>query len=270
MVFSQEFFKSLQEFAEMQRDLERTLAATQVQNLQIDPSVIEATQRYAEQQQEIESMFEKTAVFQAQGLLESMPLQEMAAAQQSLVQPSVVEAAVQSAQIHENIATELATNQAFIEAVEQSATIADSVEELQRMALVSQYQHRPAFERKVYKSDIQPTNRIYEQTIDPYEPVREEVYATQHLIAGYIIASATDQGELSDELSETEKKHIRLGLAVVVGFAAGLPAGFVFGPAIGVGTVISAGAWTSRELDGYYDIKQRQQLPEEDSESCEE
>lgn len=190
-----------------------------------------------------------------------MPLQEMAAAQQSLIQPSVVEAAVQSTQIYENIATELATNQALIEAVEQSVTIADSIEELQKMALVSQCHRRPAFDREVYESEIQPTDRIYKQTVDPYEPIREEVYATQQLIAAYIIASATDRGELSDDLSETEKKHIRLGIAIVVGFAAGLPAGFVLGPAAAVGTALGTGAWASRELDGYYDIKQRQQLP---------
>lgn len=264
MVFSQQFIDSIQRYAEMQRNVEQKLADTYLDTTYFNSTFIEAAQRHAEWQQEIEEILERTAVFQIQESLESMPLHEMAAAQQRMVQSSVAEAAIQSTEIYENIAI----NQHFIEAIEQSATIADSIEELQRMALISQYQLQQPFEEDVFEPDVQPTSSIYDQTVDPYESVREDIYDTQQLIAAYVIAAATDQGELSNELSESEKKHIRIGLAVVIGLAAGLPASFVVGPVGGAGVALGAGSWTSRELDEYYDIKQRQKLPEDGSKAC--
>ena len=159
----------------------------------------------------------------------------------------------------------LVANQAFADVASQYQKLAKTVRALLRLDFLLTHSRPSPEEPKLEPKDPDsPAASIYDQTVDPYEPFREDIYEIQLLLAQYLFAATVDQGELSEDLSKTEKKHIRLGLAMMIGFAAALPVGLIFGYVaipVGVGTA----AWSSRELDEYYDIKKRQQLPEDES-----
>ncbi|QCC60245.1 hypothetical protein NP511_17975 [Natrinema thermotolerans] len=261
MKFSQNYWDSIQRFAETKREIEQNL-----DTLYLDSDVIEA----AKQQRELEKTLEESGVFRAQKLLESMPIQEITAAQQTLYQPSVLQVAAQSAKLYNNITTEIINNQAFVDAIEQSATIKNSLDELARIS--PRYTHTNTYEPEIDNTGVpeveppSPTASIYNQTVEPYEPVREEAIEIQILITNYILASAHDSGELSSDISEEKKKGIRLGLALSVGLLIGTIAFVAIGPAGAIAAGFGSTTLSSQQLESWYGIKRRQRLPEDESE----
>jgi hypothetical protein len=184
-----------------------------------------------------------------------------------LYSPEVIRAAQDIATLQKQIESQLVSNQAFVDAVSQYQELAETVQALHRRGVLSAHSFSSSEDPELGPEDpYSPSASIYDQTVDPHEPLRNDVYEIQSLLAQYLLAATVDQGELSESLSETEKKQIRFGLATMVGFAAALPIGLIFGyVAIPVG--VGAGAWSSREFDEYYDIKKRQQLPEDESDN---
>lgn len=154
-------------------------------------------------------------------------------------------------------------NSALLGTVAQLGDLSETVSALQKAAITANYSY-PQFTEPALRSfqSSRARSALYENTVDPYEPVREEIHRIQWLLAQYLFAATADRGELSTELSEAEKKAVRLGLAAMVGMAAGLPGSFIVG-FTGVALGVTLGGVISRELDSVYDIKQRQQYSEE-------
>lgn len=165
----------------------------------------------------------------------------------------------------------------FFEAIDQSETIASAVGELAQMGLMSTHPTRLIEEgtnnsKTTAEDDTDftvnqspsATTSIYNRTVDPYSPIRNEILHINSLIAAYIFAAALDSGELSNDIPEEHKKQIRFGLTLMVGFAIGIPTGVAFGPGSGIGAGLGAAGLASQQLDDFYDIKRRQRIPEKD------
>lgn len=268
MQLSQGTIQSLQALVEQQREIEQLLEQS---------DVFRAVRQFSEQKRQMASVLHgiHTAHIQETAkLVNSFPIEEYqrtaALLQGSVVRPEVFRGIQKAATAQQTIAMQLAANQALPNAVAQFQDLAQAVSELRKVALYAQ--HFDLNESSVSSPEAQSlpehqppsaTDSIVSYTLDPYGPVREEIYATQRLLAAYILAATVDSGELADDLSESQKKGIRLGLAILVGFAAGLPAGFVMGP-IGLTVGIGASSLASSELKDIYDIKRQQSLPQDE------
>lgn len=266
-----EQWKGILELAEQQRELQKQVAQTAVQ---VDSEMVQtakALQKIAEEQQDLARFLRGDVAretLRAAQMINSMPVKEYAAAakyaQQPAISPESIRAVQKIAVQQQNAINNLVNNQAFLSAISQWQELADTVESLRKAALLSHYQY-PTYSESDLKEfeSSHATSSLYDQTIDPYGPVRDDIYEIQWLLAQYLYVATVDQGDV--ELTEMQKKGIRTGLAVMVGLAAGLPVGLVFG-IIGIPVGITSAGVASQQLEDVYDIKQRQQLPDDDTE----
>ncbi|AHG01131.1 hypothetical protein HALLA_17530 [Halostagnicola larsenii XH-48] len=104
---------------------------------------------------------------------------------------------------------------------------------------------------------------IFQQTVDPYGPLRDDISQTRSLAARVVVAAAFDQGELSKEMSEEQKKKLRAGIAVSLGITIAISFYPFFGDEATLALALGASTFISSQLEDYYNIKRRQQLPEE-------
>lgn len=269
-----EQWEGILELVEQQRELERQVAqvADQVDSEMI--RTVKALQEIAEEQQDLARFLRGDVAketLRAAQMLNSMPLEEYAAAAASAQQATISTGAIRAARevvlTQQKVANQLVNNQAFLSAISQWQELADTVSSLQKTAFLTYYHYPSYSELEVESAEVEPSPYIpslYDQAVDPYEPFRESVYEIQLLIAGYLLASTVDGGDFSEDLSEVEKQHVRNGLALLVGFAIGLPVGLIFG-ATGIPAGLGATALSANRFDSYYD-KYQKETPEEDPE----
>jgi len=262
----------LQEFVKRMRELEDLLQSNQIYIDSNTRQMARALHQYSEEQKRVARLLREDVSPQMQAIAQLAEVSKEYAAtaqfvQNQLYSPEVIRAVQDVATLQKQIESQLVSNQAFVDAVSQYQELAETVQALHRMGVLSAHSFSSSEDPELEPEDpYSPSASLYDRTVDPYEPFRNDVYEIQSLLAQYLFAATVDQGELSENLSETEKKQIRFGLAMMVGFAAALPIGLIFGyVAIPVG--VGAGAWSSREFDEYYDIKKRQQLPEDESDN---
>ncbi|WP_331234496.1 hypothetical protein [Natronorarus salvus] len=172
-----------------------------------------------------------------------------------------------------NLAIErIANNPEFSRALEESATIANSVGEINRkhFSLPSKTNgfHSGTFKRD-NRSLPEPEREftstppsIYLQKTSSCGSSREKFSQCILLIADLILVAAVAKGEISDDISEERKKAIRFSLAVLIGTAIGSSTSLAFGPGVGTATTVGSTALVSRELDSWYDMRRRQMIPE--------
>jgi len=284
MVFSPGFFEALEKHAERQRKLEKMMTS-----IDSDSSVIQATVAHSERRQEIYASLDPPALRSAkiQKNLDrvvalysprTLAVFNSIALKNYTIPESTFQALAQQTATLDKVAVQIANNQAFFDAVEQSIALANTVDQLTWMgATYSSPYNRVSetddgsgiVEEEILNPEVEqvaPETGIFERTADPYGPFRDDVYQTQQLLAAFLLASLMDGGELSSEMSEEQKKGVRLGLAVFVGFAVGASVGLVAGPGVGTAVGIGSSSFFSFQTDSFYDIKRHQSLPEDDEE----
>ncbi|ELZ08873.1 CheA signal transduction histidine kinase [Natrinema thermotolerans DSM 11552] len=109
-----------------------------------------------------------------------------------------------------------------------------------------------------------PSSFIFENTIDPYGPFRDDIHRTKSLAVRVVTAAAFDNGRLANSMSEEEKKALRVGIAMTAGSSIAAPLIPVFGTAKALTFAVALAAFLSKQLEDFYNIKRRQRLPEED------
>ncbi|WP_141551771.1 histidine kinase [Natrinema sp. CBA1119] len=111
---------------------------------------------------------------------------------------------------------------------------------------------------------VDPSAFIFEGTIDPYGPFRDDIHRTKSLAVRVVTAAAFDNGRLANSMSEEEKKGIRLGIAMTAGTSIATPLIPALGTASALTFAVALAAFFSKQLEDFYNIKRRQRLPEED------
>lgn len=279
MWFSDDELDGLREFAEMQRELEETMTNLQIHFNSELTETARVLNEFAEQEQDLTRFVQGVRMEHTQAaaaLANSFPIEEYQATARVLQEPLIpleaIQAISEAVEPISRITVDLANNQVFLDALEESITMRTTLDELALISASKTYARDEIYEPEV--DDVEtpeikpsgPTVAIYNQTVDPYGPVREELNEIQILIANYILASAFDSGELSSDLSEEQKKAVRLGLALSVGLLIGTVAGVFIGTSAGVAAGFGSSGLSSQQLESWYDMKRRQRLPEDDSE----
>ncbi|WP_226007782.1 hypothetical protein [Natrinema salinisoli] len=107
---------------------------------------------------------------------------------------------------------------------------------------------------------------LFDKTVDPYGCVRYDAYRVRFFFTARVFASVLNSGPISEEMTELDKKHIRLALALAIGIALSVPASLIAawllgqtaGVISGLSLCFGASNFISSQLEDIYSIKKRQ------------
>jgi len=224
------------EFSEQMRDLEEQLQQYN-SNLEQTAQTLARISREQKAAARLACQDLINTADRAQEIVE-MHASAMENARKSIPSQSVIRQTQETLQAYNNPLY----NENFLQAVNQHQELAETVQSLQEIAAEHQARNPDPFQYPPYDAT--------------YEPIRRKAFGTATLLGQFLLASLMDQGELSDDLGEVEKQHIRNALATLIGIAAGLITGLVFVLSAGAPVIFAAGGASAHTMNQYYNVSQ--------------